>query len=52
MYGEIYSLRYVKIEGEDADKKSATGNGSDLVWSPDVELFEVWNNEEEGEDGK
>ncbi|KXT13057.1 hypothetical protein AC579_3462 [Pseudocercospora musae] len=52
MYAEIYSLRYVKIAGPDADKKSPSGNGSDLVWHPDVELFEVWNNEKDGAEAK
>ncbi|KXS99028.1 hypothetical protein AC578_6141 [Pseudocercospora eumusae] len=52
MYAEIYSLRYVRIAGPDADKKSPSGNGSDLVWHPDVELFEVWNNETDGADAK
>ncbi|KAF7190848.1 Saccharolysin [Pseudocercospora fuligena] len=52
MYAEIYSLRYVKIAGSDAGKKSPSGKGSDLVWHPDVELFEVWNNEKDGADAK
>ncbi|EME81100.1 uncharacterized protein MYCFIDRAFT_56028 [Pseudocercospora fijiensis CIRAD86] len=52
MYADIYSLRYVKIAGSDADKKSPSGKGSDLTWHPDVQLFEVWNNEKDGADAK
>ncbi|SMR50231.1 unnamed protein product [Zymoseptoria tritici ST99CH_3D1] len=44
-YGEIYGLRFDRIQAQDADELSPTGNGSDLVWYPDVQLYAVWNNE-------
>ncbi|KJY01919.1 metallopeptidase MepB like protein [Zymoseptoria brevis] len=44
-YGEIYGLRFDRIQGQDADELSPTGNGSDLVWYPDVQLYAVWNNQ-------
>lgn len=45
-YGEIFGLKFYKIEGQDADELSPSGEGSDLVWHPDVMMYAVWDNQE------
>lgn len=45
-YGEIFGLKFYKIEGQDADELSPSGKGSDLVWHPDVMMYAVWDNQE------
>lgn len=44
-YGEIYGTRYDRIQGQDADALSPTGNGTDLVWHPDVWLYAVYDSQ-------
>ncbi|SMR58303.1 unnamed protein product [Zymoseptoria tritici ST99CH_1E4] len=44
-YGEIYGIRFDRIEGQDADDLSPTGKGSDLLWHPDVLLYAVWDDD-------
>ncbi|SMR46110.1 unnamed protein product [Zymoseptoria tritici ST99CH_1A5] len=46
IYGELFGIRFDRIQGQDADDVSPTGNGSDLVWHPDVQLYAVWNKQE------
>jgi metallopeptidase MepB len=48
IFGELFGLVFVKIEGEERDKISETGKGADIVWHEDVKLFSVWDDEEEG----
>ncbi|XWW96800.1 hypothetical protein V2A60_004780 [Cordyceps javanica] len=48
IFEELFGLSFVKVEGEDRDAISETGNGKDIVWHPDVQLFSVWD--EAGQD--
>jgi len=41
-------LKFVEIVGADRDAISPTGNGTDIVWHPDVILYSVWDDEGEG----
>ncbi|CAK3990870.1 thimet oligopeptidase [Lecanosticta acicola] len=43
MYSRIYGFEFHPIKGTDLDDLSPTGNGTDLVWHPDVQVFSVWN---------
>lgn len=43
IYEELVGLVFVNIEGKDRDSISETGNGDDIVWHPDVQLFSVWD---------
>ncbi|EME86729.1 uncharacterized protein MYCFIDRAFT_30347 [Pseudocercospora fijiensis CIRAD86] len=43
LYSTLFGLDFVKIEGKDRDQLAKSGNGSDLVWHPDVELYGVWD---------
>jgi hypothetical protein len=46
MYSELFGFQFRKIEGQEADRLSPNGNGSDLVWHPDVEVYPVWNEDD------
>ncbi|GIZ45789.1 hypothetical protein CKM354_000894200 [Cercospora kikuchii] len=43
LYAELFGIKFVKIAGQDLDELSPTGNGTELTWHPDVELFAVWD---------
>lgn len=45
LYGQIYGIYFDRIQGQDLDELSPTGNGTDLLWHPDVQLYAVWNNQ-------
>ncbi|KJX92025.1 hypothetical protein TI39_contig5961g00001 [Zymoseptoria brevis] len=45
LYGQIYGIYFDQIQGQDLDELSPTGNGTDLLWHPDVQLYAVWNNQ-------
>lgn len=48
LYSNLFSLKFVKIEGKDSDALSPTGKGDDLLWHPDVELYAVWEGKGDG----
>ncbi|KAJ6784038.1 hypothetical protein PWT90_00325 [Aphanocladium album] len=48
IFEELFGLIFVKIEGKDRDVISESGNGDDIVWHPDVQLFSVWEDAGEG----
>lgn len=48
IYAELFGLQFSEVKGADLDKLSPTGKGRDIIWHPDVQLFTVWNSEEEG----
>lgn len=52
LYAQLFGLRFVRIDGKDSDQMSPSGNGSDLVWHPDVELYAVWNDGYQPTDGQ
>lgn len=48
IFEELFGLNFIEITGEERSKITPTGNGSDIVWNKDVELFSVWDDEGEG----
>ncbi|ODH13828.1 hypothetical protein ACO22_06868 [Paracoccidioides brasiliensis] len=48
IFEELFGLVFVEITGEERDKISETGNGNDIVWHEEVQVFSVWDDEEEG----
>lgn len=48
IFEEIFGLSFVEVQGEHRNQISVTGKGDDIVWHPDVQVFSVWNKEEEG----
>jgi metallopeptidase MepB len=50
IFEELFGLVFVEITGDERDKISETGKGSDIVWHEDVQLFSVWDDEGEGSD--
>jgi metallopeptidase MepB len=48
IFEELFGLAFVEIVADDRSKISETGNGDDIVWHEDVQLFSVWDDEGEG----
>ncbi|KAF2455061.1 metallopeptidase MepB [Lineolata rhizophorae] len=48
IFEELFGLVFIEITGEDRDRISETGQGSDITWHEDVKLFSVWDDEGEG----
>lgn len=47
-FEKLFGLVFIELTGKSADEASETGNGSDIIWHPDVQLFSTWD-EESGE---
>ncbi|KAI4123914.1 MAG: hypothetical protein LQ338_005061 [Usnochroma carphineum] len=50
IFEQLFGLVFVEIEGSDRSSISPSGKGEDITWHPDVKLYSVWDNEEEGND--
>ncbi|KAJ5095049.1 hypothetical protein N7532_007340 [Penicillium argentinense] len=48
IFEELFGLEFVEILGEDRAAVAPTGQGNDIVWHEDVQVFSVWNDEGEG----
>ncbi|KAL1987257.1 hypothetical protein VTN96DRAFT_4285 [Rasamsonia emersonii] len=48
IFEQLFGLVFVEITGEDRDKVAETGKGNDIVWHEDVQIFSVWDDEEQG----
>ncbi|MCJ1251731.1 hypothetical protein MMC30_008968 [Trapelia coarctata] len=48
IFEELLGLAFVEITGEDRSGLAPSGQGDDIVWHPDVQVFSVWNSEDEG----
>ncbi|PPJ51978.1 hypothetical protein CBER1_10693 [Cercospora berteroae] len=49
LYAELFGIKFVNIGGKDLDELSPTGNGTELTWHPDVEVFAVWDSKDANE---
>ena len=48
IFEELFGLEFVEITGEDRAQVAPSGNGSDIVWHEDVQIFSVWDDQSEG----
>ncbi|KAG9603658.1 zincin, partial [Aureobasidium melanogenum] len=48
IFSHLFGLVFEEIVGEDKDTLSSTGQGGDLVWQEDVQMFAVWDDGQEG----
>jgi metallopeptidase MepB len=48
IFEQLFGLVFVEITGSDRSSVSPSGNGDDIVWHPDVQIFSVWDDEGEG----
>jgi metallopeptidase MepB len=44
---KLFGLVFTEIIGKDRDDIAETGKGSDIVWHQDVQLFSVWDDEDD-----
>ncbi|KAL5313616.1 hypothetical protein ACEPPN_018037 [Leptodophora sp. 'Broadleaf-Isolate-01'] len=43
MFEKLFGMEFIAIDGKDRDKLAETGNGNDIIWHPDVQMFSAWN---------
>ncbi|KAG4435015.1 hypothetical protein IFR05_009504 [Cadophora sp. M221] len=48
IFEHLFGLVFVEIAGEESSKFAKSNDGKDLVWHEDVQLFCVWDSEDEG----
>jgi len=50
IFEHLFGLIFEEITRDARDKLAESGNGGDLVWHKDVQVFAVWDDDEEGGD--
>ena len=48
IFEELLGLKFVEVTVENRNAIAPSGQGGDIVWHPDVQVFTVWNDENEG----
>ncbi|KAH0345824.1 zincin, partial [Aureobasidium melanogenum] len=48
IFSHLFGLVFEENDGQDRDALSSTGQGGDLVWQEDVQMYAVWDDEKEG----
>lgn len=48
IFETLFGLSFVEITGADRSAISPSGEGNDIVWHPDCQVFSVWDSEDEG----
>ena len=48
IFETLFGLIFVEITGADRSSLSPSGKGNDIVWHPDVQVFSVWDSEDQG----
>lgn len=49
IFSHLFGLVFEEVVGEDRDTLSPTGKGENLVWHEDVQMYAVWDDEQEGD---
>lgn len=48
IFEHLFGLTFVEITGENRKSISPSGKGDDIIWHPDVQIFSVWDSEDQG----
>ena len=48
IFETLFGMAFVEITGDDRSAISPSGKGDDIVWHPDVQVFSVWDSEDQG----
>ncbi|RFU26765.1 hypothetical protein B7463_g9574, partial [Scytalidium lignicola] len=48
IFQHLFGLVFIEITNNERNKLANSGKGSDLVWHEDVQVFSVWNDNEQG----
>ena len=48
IFETLFGMVFVEIKGNDRSALSPSGKGDDIVWHPDVQVFSVWDSEDQG----
>jgi metallopeptidase MepB len=48
IFEHLFGLFFVEITGDERNKLADSGKGNDIVWHEDVQVFSVWDDDEQG----
>ena len=48
MFQHLFGLVFIEIIGDERSKLADSRKGSDIVWHEDVQVFSVWDDDEQG----
>lgn len=48
IFETLFGMTFVEVTGDDRSAISPSGKGGDIVWHPDVQVFSVWDSEDQG----
>ena len=48
IFETLFGMTFVEIIGDDRSAISPSGKGDEIVWHPDVQVFSVWDSEDQG----
>ena len=48
IFETLFGMTFVEVTGDDRSAISPSGKGEDIVWHPDVQVFSVWDSEDQG----
>ncbi|KAL9023318.1 MAG: hypothetical protein Q9196_007276 [Gyalolechia fulgens] len=48
IFEQLFGLVFVEMEDSDRSSITPSGKGDDIIWHPDVKLYSVWDDENEG----
>ena len=48
IFETLFGMIFVEITGDDRSAISPSGSGNDIIWHPEVQLFSVWDSEDQG----
>lgn len=48
IFETLFGLTFVEITGSDRKSISPSGKAEDITWHPDVQIFSVWDSEDQG----
>lgn len=48
IFETLFGLTFVEVTGSDRTSISPSGNSEDITWHPDVQIFSVWDSEDQG----
>lgn len=48
IFETLFGMTFVEVVGDDRSAISPSGKGDDIIWHPDVQVFSVWDSEDQG----
>ncbi|MCJ1277832.1 hypothetical protein MMC21_005646 [Puttea exsequens] len=48
IFETLFGMTFVEVTGDDRAAISPSGKGDDIVWHPEVQMFSVWDSQDQG----